>query len=237
MSSNKSMIRIPTSVIMGQGIDTQEAFGLYVILKSMTKGASHKITIKGGDLAKRVGIKDSRTIKNRLEILEAEGLVSMSRVYRANANIDFMVNPLSGETFTQIDSTTFHKICLFSKYSISKGVTKDRMNYALRLYYYLAHRYNPEYGRAFPSYDKINEDIGISFNLTADLLNLLEEIGVLEIKRGRMLTKRDEYNRPDWRRESNSYIPIAAESVYKDLETIKKMKCVDIDLLKHELNK
>ena len=182
---NKSMIRIPTRVIMNEEIESQESFAIYAVLKASLSNESLSVKMKGSDLAEKVGVKDSRTMHIRLKELADAKLVTMNRNYRANAHIIFTVNPLSSETFSHIDVTTFHRIRFYFSESIAGDITKNRVGYGLRIYYYLVKNYNPEYDCAFPSYDNIYEDTGISTTLISSSISLLEEIGVLKINRDR----------------------------------------------------
>lgn len=201
-------IQAPNAIIINREF-SHHAFALYVELR--IKAFNNKVKIYPTELKSGLGWTDNRRLKKYLGELYDFGLIDVefNRIdtYRP---IECNLTPIrKDEHFTQVDVQTIDKIrkCTTNVRVVGRKTPQHLCEVALRLFYYYEKNYNEEFGKAFPTYEQINEHTRIHATYVKALNTTFHNNGVVSVEIGKY------YNQElddviITRRAGNQYIPI-----------------------------
>ena len=209
--SKVSRIQIDNSIIIDDDI-THNAFGLYVLLKGLSyiKDDSRIVSCNIGKIKDIAGWKDNRTLRSHFGKLEQLKLITKApKEYRVNSIVKVkFTDRVQAIGFTQVDRDTVCSIIELTK-SIQSGKRCINMfGMALRLFYYYEKNYNQSYAKAFPSYEAIRRDTGISYNNIKQLNDYFDKNRIVIVSQGAFVDKENQFGEKSKSRQSNTYIPI-----------------------------
>lgn len=162
MSKEKRIwVQIPNEVIRNNGFKIDEksfAIYAYLLYKKFQAFNNNKIDVPLMDIKYVTGITDNRTIKKCFSILHDQGLISAIKKLPINNPLQIeLLQPYKDNYFTQIPLELLKSINVV-------GVIGFRL-----MYYYesFINRKNVTKQYCYPSYENIQEDLGISnFSVT-----------------------------------------------------------------------
>lgn len=200
-------IQVPNSLIVDRDF-SHYAFALYIELK--IKSYNDKVNIYPMSLKEGLGWTDNRTLKKHFKELYDNNLVDIEIQRIVNTKpIECNITPIGDDKFTQVDVHTIQKIKDCTNSIIMKGKKKPQnlTEMGLRLFYYYEKNYNEAYGKAFPTYENINEDTKIHPSYIKALNTVFHENGIVSVELGQYYSQELD-DTIVTRRAGNTYIPI-----------------------------
>lgn len=187
-----------------------------MILKTLTKESI--VRAYSSTILEKAKWNDRRTLKRYLYNLKQNNLITYDFT-TLPINKALVINILSipdEDHFTQIDIDTIQKIINFCsnieiKNKDNKLISIDLKEMGIRLFYLYESYYNDNIGYAFPTYEQINHDTGIS-NIYIQILNDI-------FNKNKLVIVNYGEKKDNDRRYNNTYIPVCDR---KNQETNKE---------------
>lgn len=183
----RTVIQIPNSVIKNRDI-TVNAFGLYVYLKRESfKKRDSKLQLDHKRVRHELGMKDNRPLIAAFQNLHSQGLIGeeiLKMPIHSPLNITLLEIAL--EPFTQLPIELLDKVNTIKPYGLRL------------LYYYESFINRKQILRlfAFPCFETIKNDIGISHNAIIKYNNVLVKNKMLKIDKHK--TEQGDYGFEKW---------------------------------------
>lgn len=184
---------------------------LYIYLKMMSM--DNHVRIYKQKLMNNLLWKSNKTLNKYLQSLKEKGYITYDfESLPISKPIEIDIDPIGKQQFTQVDIETIDQIqtytcsCEVKRKKENKTVVsiEDLKERALTLFYYYETYYNTDFGYAFPTYSKIREETGLSYEYIKIINKILHKAKLVNVSVGDQYIDEETGKKM---RERNKYTP------------------------------